>query len=164
MTELSAVNVSISPLEKFQEFLSTKDMRLTQERASIVEEVFSSHEHFDAEELVARMQSRNDRRRVSRSTAYRTLSLLEEANLLRKVTRADGREIWEHDYGYPQHDHMYCQRCGSLIEFTNESLRNLRDEVCREHGFRPVSHRLVIYGTCASCNRSRVSKRRLDMV
>jgi Fur family ferric uptake transcriptional regulator len=163
VSDLGTVDVALSPEEKFGEFLESRQMKYTTERRIIVDEVFSSHEHFDAEDLVGKLHRRDDGRRVSRSTVYRTLGYLVDAGLLRKMALGN-REVYEHDYGYPQHDHMYCQQCGNLIEFTNESLRSLRDEVCREHGFRPVSHRLVIYGTCASCNRSRVSKRRLDMV
>lgn len=163
MSDLGTVDVSLTADEKFGEFLESRQMKYTTERRIIVDEVFSSHDHFDAEDLVAKLHRRRDGRRVSRSTVYRTLGYLVDAGLLRKMALGN-REVYEHDYGYPQHDHLYCQQCSTLIEFKNDSLRSLRDEVCREHGFRPVSHRLVIYGTCANCNRSRVSKRRLDMV
>ena len=33
-----------------------------------------------------------------------------------------GRAVYEHDYGYPQHDHLYCQICDKLIEFSSEEL------------------------------------------
>ena len=74
---LPTVQVAVEPIEKCREFLQTKGLRLTRERAIIVEEVFAHHEHFDAEQLIERLAGRRDGKRVSRSTIYRTLSLLE---------------------------------------------------------------------------------------
>ncbi len=43
-------------------------------------------------------------RAISRSTVYRTLRLLVDAGLLREL-RLTNRTAYEHDYGYPDHDH-----------------------------------------------------------
>ena len=152
MSDLSAIDISVSPVKKFEEFLVTRGERFTQERRSIVEEVFSDHEHFDADQLVARMQQRSDGRRVSKATVHRTLKVLVEAGLLRKVARIKRREVYEHDYGYPQHDHLICEECGSLIEFTNESISKILEEVSTKHGFRVEGHRLEVYGLCQKCS------------
>ena len=80
----------MTPIEKFREYLLTKKDRLTRERSIIVEEVFAQHEHFDADDLIARVGRDKSGRRVSRATVYRTLKLLEEAGLLRKVARPNG--------------------------------------------------------------------------
>ena len=150
MSELSALNVSATPMEKFQEYLVTRGMRMTRERAIIVEEVFSAHEHFDAEQLINQVSRRQDTR-PSRSTVYRALEQLVEAGLLRSVARQDGREVYEHDYGYPQHDHLICRKCGSLTEFHNSEIREILVEVAREHGFRMEGHRLEVAGLCKDC-------------
>lgn len=153
MSELSSVDVAVSPVEKFQEYLATKGKRLTHERATIVDEVFASHEHFDPDQLIERLATRKNRR-VSRSTIYRTLSSLEEAGLIRKVARTEnGSDVFEHDYGYPQHDHFICKKCGALIEFHNEAISRILEELAQEHGFRMTGHRMEVYGTCEACNR-----------
>jgi len=163
--ELSAVKVAVSPVDKFREFLATKNKRLTPEREIIVKEVFSSHEHFEADQLVARLSSRKDGRRVSRSTIYRTLRSLEESGLLRKVARANDREIYEHDYGYPAHDHFICSKCGSLTEFHNELIAETLDDIAERHDFRITGHRLEVNGVCAKCRRPPQRRhRKLDMV
>ena len=148
---LSDVQVSSDPIEKCREFLQTKGLRLTRERSIIVEEVFAHHEHFDADQLVDRLADRQDGKRVSRSTIYRTLSLLEEAGLLRKVARQDDRDVYEHAYGYPHHDHFICGRCGALIEFHDDRLRAIIEEAARARGFRMNAHRLEVDGLCADC-------------
>ena len=164
MSQLSTIEVSVSPEDRFREYLATQGMRLTRERMAIVEEVFSSHEHFDKEQLVVRVAQRTDGKRVSRSTVYRTLNQLEEAGLLRKVARTNDRDVFEHDYGYPQHDHLICKKCDNLIEFHNPDLSKLLEEVAREHGFRMEAHRLEVYGLCAECSRPKSRIRKTDMI
>ncbi len=163
--DLQALPVAVSPVDKFREFLATKGMRLTPERAITVEQVFASHAHFDPEQLVEMLSSRPGPTRVSRSTVYRTLNLLVEAGLLRKVARTNDRDVYEHDYGYPQHDHFICDKCGRMIEFRNEPISRLLDQIAAEHGFRRTSHRLEAHGTCAQCSRPPQRRhRKLDMI
>lgn len=164
--DIGVLASGISPVEKFREFLGTRGLRLTRERSTIVEEVFSNHEHFDTDQLVARLSNRTDGRNVSRSTVYRRLQELVEAGLLRRVARHNGREVYEHDYGYPQHDHFICHKCNKLIEFHNTEISQLLDKVSSEHGFRISGHRLEVYGLCDECCRPQRQQRhrRLEMI
>jgi Fur family ferric uptake transcriptional regulator len=162
--ELSDVNVSLTPLERFEEFLQSRGMRITKPRKAIVGEVFSRHEHFDAEELLARLQQMAGDARVSRATVYRTLSELVNAGLLRQMTLST-RTVYEHDYGYPQHDHLYCQKCEKLIEFHSPELNEIRDAVAKKHNFNVTGHRFLVTGLCEDCRRRPPRRdRRLDHV
>jgi Fur family transcriptional regulator, ferric uptake regulator len=160
---LGTVEVALSPRERFEEFLQSRGKRITRQRRIIVDQVFSTHEHFDADALVADMMRVARGEKVSRPTVYRTLSELVEAGLLRKMV-LDGRAVYEHDYGYPQHDHLYCQQCGKLIEFFSDELQQIRDAVGREHHFRVTGHRLIITGTCSECRQARQRNRPVDLV
>ncbi len=153
VSNLGTVAVAVTPLEKYREFLATKGLRMTRERSIIVEEVFDSHEHFDAEQLISRLARRNDGRRVSRSTIYRTLGQMVDAGLIRRVARQDEREVYEHDYGYPQHDHFICKRCGDLIEFHSADIAQILEQISKEYGFRMEGHRMEVDGICAECSR-----------
>ncbi len=152
------VTVAVSPAEKYREYLATKGLRLTRERSIIIEAVFTSHEHFDAEQLIGRLAQRTDGTRVSRSTIYRSLLQLEEAGLIRKVARQDDRDVFEHDYGYPQHDHLICRKCGTLIEFQADSIAQVLSDVAARHGFRMDGHRLEVTGLCDACCRPPASR------
>ena len=153
MNDLNPVEVAVSPVEKFREYLATRGQRMTHERSIIVDEIFCHHEHFDADQLIERVTHRDSGNRVSRSTVYRTLASLEDAGLIRKVARPEGREVYEHDYGYPRHDHFICDRCGELIEFHNDNIAELLDEIAAEDGFVISTHRLEVHGTCVRCSR-----------
>ena len=160
---LGKVNVALSPQERFAEFLQARGKRITRHRRAIVDHVCSHHEHFDAEQLLAGLRRTPAGGRASRPTVYRTLTELVEAGLLRKMV-LDGRAVYEHDYGYPQHDHLYCTGCQALIEFSNAEIARIRDAVAAQHQFRAQAHRLIISGLCRDCRSSRSKSRHQDRV
>ena len=162
---LGSVEVAQTPRQRFEEYLRSKGMRLTEQRRILVDHIFRRHEHFDADELIEELARAEDKRRIGRATVYRTLKELIEAGLLRKIMEVDGRTVYDHDYGYPAHDHLHCEQCGKLIEFHSDELTRIRDAVAREHAFRVVSHRLIVEGTCKDClHAKRREKRRLDRI
>ncbi|HEX4148306.1 MAG TPA: transcriptional repressor, partial [Pirellulales bacterium] len=81
---LGTVEVALSPLERFEEFLQSRGKRVTRQRRIIVEQVFARHDHFDADDLLANLQRVVGARQVSRPTVYRTLAELVECGLLRQ--------------------------------------------------------------------------------
>lgn len=85
----------VASVEEFRRFLSLTGLRFTHERAIVAEEVFSSWDPFSAEEILSRLPQRDDGRKVSRSALYRTLTLMEEARLLRKVSLGTYRDAYE---------------------------------------------------------------------
>ncbi|MBV9123677.1 MAG: transcriptional repressor [Planctomycetes bacterium] len=161
--ELPAVPVSQTPENKFREYLASrpKPQRYTEQQRDLVRFIFSQHNHFDAEQLIAAMKQEGFR--VSPATVYRTLTKLVDAGLLRSLDLGP-RKYYEHDYGYPQHEHLYCQQCNRLIEFQHPAIEAVISEVCRQHHFQAAGHSFLIRGLCADCNRARVTKRRLDLV
>lgn len=160
-TSLEPLTVRESPEQKFREYLEIRGEKLTEPRKLLVRHIFNAHKHFDADELVADLH--NAGQRVSRSTVYRTLRLMVDAGLLREL-RLTNRTAYEHQYGYPSHDHLHCNQCNTIVEFRNDEIRRIRDEVSRINGFRADGHRFVITGVCAACNRARNQKRRLDLI
>ncbi|MBI2479255.1 MAG: transcriptional repressor [Planctomycetia bacterium] len=161
---LGNVEVSLSPLQRFEEYLQSRGMRMTKPRRSVLEHVFARHEHFDADTLIDQLPSHGKEGYVGRATVYRTLKEFVDAGLLREF-QLDGRAVYEHDYGYPQHDHLYCQECQQLIEFKSDELLELRENVARRSNFRVTGHRFIITGVCEKCRMSKRRRRqRLDMI
>jgi len=162
-TKVEPLEVSLSPQERFSEYLQSRGLRQTSQRKFLVEQVFSQHDHFDAEELIDRLPRRGEENYVSTATVYRTLRECVDAGLL-NCFQLDGRTVYDHDYGYPQHDHLYCTRCRKLVEFQSEELLAIRDGMAAKHGFRVESHRMIISGICRDCARNRRKKRKQDLV
>ena len=157
------MEVALTPEARFEEYLHSRGLRQTAQRKFLIEKVFSQHEHFDAEELMEKLPRRGEANYVSSATVYRTLREFVDAGLL-KSFQLEGRTVYEHDYGYPQHDHLYCTRCRKLIEFQSDELVKMRNEVAAKEGFRVTSHRMIIQGVCRQCSKNRRKKRKQDLV
>ena len=159
---LQAVEVSQSPEEKFREYLASRPdlKRFSQPQKELVAHIFARHKHFDTNELLDDLKDAG--RAVSRATVYRTLKLLVDAGLLRRI-EIGPRTIFDHDYGYPAHDHLVCTLCDTMIEFQNTRLDEVLQDVAGEHGFQTVGRSLVIRGICGVCNNARAARRRLVM-
>jgi Fur family transcriptional regulator, ferric uptake regulator len=160
---LPAVNVSQTPEEKFREYLVSRSrpQRYTDQQRDMVRFIFSQHNHFDADQLIDAMKKAGFE--VSRATVYRTLAKLVDSGLLRKL-EVGPRMCYEHDYGYPQHEHLQCGQCNKMIEFQSPVLEGVLREVARQHHFNASGHTLIIRGVCADCNRARSSKRMVDLI
>jgi Fur family transcriptional regulator, ferric uptake regulator len=152
-----------SPLARFEEYLQSRRLRNTPQKRFLVEHVFSRHSHFDADQLIDQLPRRGEAGHVSRPTVYRTLKEFVEAGLLRSF-ELDGRSVYEHDYGYPEHDHLYCTECRKLLEFRSEALLKLRDDEAVKHNFQVRGHRFIVHGVCGDCRKRRRQRRKQDLV
>jgi Fur family transcriptional regulator, ferric uptake regulator len=136
---------------RFQEFLSQQGLKLTGERTALVREIFSTHYHFEADELLFKMKEKSVK--ISRATVYRTLELLVKSGMVRRVHLGEDHYHYEHVTGNSHHDHLICTACGGVIEFHDEVLEARQREICEKKKFTPTFHNLQILGVCDSCRR-----------
>jgi Fur family transcriptional regulator, ferric uptake regulator len=136
----------------FVQYLRDNNLKVTKERLMLLEELFNSTGHLDADSLL--FQLRNQGKRVSRATIYRTLDLLVQCGLARKSRLGREHYVYERVTPGKRHDHMVCTGCGRIIEFYDSDLDERQRQVCLEHNFRPSFYSLQIQGLCAECQRS----------
>jgi Fur family ferric uptake transcriptional regulator len=84
--------------------------------------------------------------RVSKATIYRTLKHLLEAKIISEVLIDSRQAHYRLSFGKEPKGHLVCVETNRIIEFSANELTKLRDSLCKEYGFEPVSHRFVIYG------------------
>ncbi|MGL4424519.1 MAG: Fur family transcriptional regulator [Gemmataceae bacterium] len=156
---LPAIDVSQSPEEKFREYLASrpKPQRFTTQQHDLLQHIFAKHSHFDADQLIHEIQQ--TQARVSRATIYRTLAKLVDAGLLRKI-ELGSRTVYDHDYGYPWHEHLVCDSCNSITEFQDPQIEAALARVAADHQFRAAGHTLVVRGICGKCNAAQAASRR----
>ncbi len=138
----------------FRRFLKRQNLRFTTERALILEAVMSKADVFEADDLYAEMRGAVPESRgagekpttVSRATIYRTLKHLLEAGIIREVLIDSGKAHYAQSFGGRPTGHLVCVETERIVAFPTERLDALMREICAEHGFEPVSHRLVVYG------------------
>ena len=138
-----------SEIEVFREFIRKKGLRNTPEREQVVRAVFAIHDHFDVEELYSILHSKNDK--ISKATVYRTIPLLLESGLIQEAYFEDGHHHYEHIYGHEHHCHLRCLDCGKVIEFTEETVKDVEQRVGAHYEFLVTGHKLEVYGYCVKC-------------
>ena len=53
------------------------------------------------------------------------------------------------DETHHHHDHLICLQCNLILEFENDDIEKLQDEMAaRLGGFKVVRHKLELYGLC----------------
>jgi Fur family ferric uptake transcriptional regulator len=100
--------------------------------------------------------------RVSRATVYRTLELLQECRLVEKVNFGTTRSFYEHVHPGEHHDHIICTRCNVVIEFMDERIEKLQEEICASNGIRLRSHSMRLFGECVVCKLGKDSPQRIS--
>ena len=133
--------------QRFMDFLSGKNLRLTAQRRAIIESAFSTRQHFTAEQLLD--WSRRRDKSVSRATIYRTLPLLTESGLVREMDFGKNHKFYDPNYAeHPRHDHIICEDCEKIVEFESDKLEQLENEISQRLGFSVRAHRLQITAHC----------------
>jgi Fur family ferric uptake transcriptional regulator len=130
----------------FSAFLKERGQRQTPERFAILDEIYTTADHFDADELFIRLKQKGSR--VSRATVYNTLELLLECDLVVKHQFGQNQAKYERAYAYWQHDHLICLDCGEILEFCDPRLQSIQDTVGDIYGFEISHHALTLYGHC----------------
>lgn len=128
----------------FRRYLHKTKLKFTPERALILDAVLGQTSLFQAEVLADALRKAGHQ--VSRATVYRTLSHLQDAGILKQVFFDNKQSYFEVIAGRQANDYLICVATGKVIEFSSDRMKQLRDEICREHGYEPVSHQLHIYG------------------
>lgn len=133
-------------------YLKANKLRITPERFKLLDEVMKGSGHFDADELHSRLRSKGIK--VSRATIYNTLDVFLECGLISKYRFGENHSRYEKAFGRPRHDHLICLSCGDIIEFVNEKLNKIQEEVCKEKNFKAQNATLQIFGICAKCQKT----------
>ncbi len=117
-------------------------LRMTEQRRTIARVIAAAEDHPDVEELHARAATQDSR--ISISTVYRTVRLLEEAGILERHDFKDGRSRYE-EASEKHHDHLIDLQSGEIIEFVDEEIERLQERIAEKLGYRLVDHRLELY-------------------
>jgi Fur family ferric uptake transcriptional regulator len=128
---------------RLEQLCAEHGMRMTGQRRIIARVLSEAEDHPDVEEVHRRAHARDNR--ISLSTVYRTVRLLEGAGILERHEFGDGRGRYE-QAGHGHHDHLINMKTGEVIEFQNDEIERLQESVARELGFRLIGHRLELFG------------------
>ncbi len=131
-----------------EQALAQRGLRLTPQRMMILEAIEARDDHFSAEEIYEAVRRRYSH--MNLSTVYRTLEVLEQAELVTQTDLGDGR-VRYHWAEKSRHHHLICQGCGHVVDLEESLLAPLKETLHRDYGFAANIAHVTIFGRCARC-------------
>ena len=139
------LNKMVSNKGKLTNILKKSGLRYTRQRQAVLDELNRTRDHRDVEDIYFSIRNRG--LNVSRATVYRTLELLVKHNLVRRLDLGEGKYRFENQ-GREHHDHIICLDCNKIMEFMNDRIEELQEEVAEEYGFTLAKHVHQLFGHC----------------
>jgi Fur family ferric uptake transcriptional regulator len=134
--------------EKSKE-LKEAGLKITLPRIKILQVLENSEvQHVSAEDVYKMLISADEE--IGLATVYRVLTQFEQAGLVTRHNFEGGHAVFELS-SEKHHDHIVCQRCGKVEEFSDDKIETRQKEIAAELGFDLTDHNLNMYGLCADC-------------
>jgi len=130
-------------LDRIEKLCVEKNMRMTDQRRVVARVLSQATDHPDVEELYRRAHAVDPH--ISIATVYRTVRLFEESGIIERHDFRDGRSRYE-EATESHHDHLIDMKTGKVVEFIDEEIEKLQQEIARRLGYKLVDHRLELYG------------------
>ena len=95
---------------------------------------------------------------MSQSSLYRNLAVLEQADVVRRLSGSDDVARFElaEDVTGEHHHHLVCTSCGTIEDIevapaVEDAMHEAIDHAADARGFTTELHRLELLGTCTTC-------------
>ncbi len=129
-------------MSNLEEKCSQAGLKMTGQRKVILKVLDGAEDHPSVEDVYERAKVLDSS--ISIATVYRTLSLLDDLNLVIRHEFQEGYSRYEVNWDH--HHHLIDLETGEVIEFQNEKLEKLKEQIANELGYDLVDHRLELYG------------------
>ncbi|MBD3321996.1 MAG: hypothetical protein GF350_12940 [Chitinivibrionales bacterium] len=134
---------------EFARILARHSIAVSDSVLTAIEFFFSEDHHVSTEDV--EHFARENNLGISKAEINKAFELLEKFGFATKRVFADGVQRYEHFHIGEHHDHLYCLKCGRIIEFYSSGLEEEQGDVAREHNFHAFSHKMQINGLCSQC-------------
>ncbi len=89
---------------------------------------------------------------INRATVYRTVELLEQLGIIKRIQIGWKYKLELSDAFSYHHHHLSCTKCGQIISLPEDSsIEQAIHALGQEHGFTITDHQLEIQGICKAC-------------
>jgi Fur family ferric uptake transcriptional regulator len=128
---------------RLEKLCAERGLKMTEQRRVISRVLSEAQDHPDVENIYRRAAAIDPR--ISIATVYRTMRLLEDANVIERRDFGDGRARYEENRE-EHHHHLIDLNSGAVIEFKNEELEKMKAKIAAELGYDLMGDRLELYG------------------
>lgn len=142
----------VKPVENVRQTLGMSGLRITNQRALILDVIRRGQGHLDADEVYR--QAREKQPRLSLSTVYRTLQRLKKLGLIDELHFDEEHHHYEMKPRV-EHQHLVCLGCGQVVEFQYPLARLLKRRVAEVKDFEIIHTELRMTGYCPECLEKR---------
>lgn len=131
-----------------RDLLRSGGLRATPQRLAVLTSMRSAGgHHLSAEDIWGRI--RHGHTAMNRSTVYRVLDKLAEAQLLKPLRLGDG--VARFEIQDVDHHHAVCLHCGTTEDVGVDAVRTLGTQLRRGSGFKLSDQPLLFPGLCRDC-------------
>ena len=150
------INKAVDGEDRLLARVAETGLRITEPRKIVLGRICRQRSSFTATELLDAVSQCAPN--VGRATVFRTLDLLVERGMLRRVHTETGAN-WGHSYvlcglSDAHHHHLVCTECGRVSDFEGCSVEGLIEGLKEQTGFQVQGHHLELYGVCETCQRA----------
>ena len=125
-------------------------LRVTNQRAIVLDIIERSEPHLDADEIYRRARKKEPR--ISLSTVYRSLQRFKEMGLVEEYHFDEDHHHYEVKPASTHH-HMVCLGCGRVIEFDYDLAHQIEENVPETRDFEIIETDLRLTGYCPECRK-----------
>ncbi|OOF37949.1 transcriptional repressor [Rodentibacter mrazii] len=127
--------------------LKKAGLKITEPRLTILA-LMQNHknEHFSAEDVYKILLEQHSD--IGLATVYRVLNQFDEANILIRHNFEGNKSVFELA-PTEHHDHIICEDCGKVFEFSDNLIEQRQKEISEQYGIKLKAHSLYLYGKCS---------------
>lgn len=141
--------------ENFKRLLLQQEPSLYEDLLKIFEVFQATDEHLTISELQKKLREKGIE--IDEETLNKYMTKIVDFGFATKKEFKDQPAKYEHRHLGLHHDHLICMRCGKIVEFEDQNIESLQEEIAKRYGFNLLNHRMEIYGVCKDC-RDQISQ------
>jgi Fur family ferric uptake transcriptional regulator len=120
-----------------------------EDRLAVLEIFLRTEHHVTVAELTALLKENGAH--LAEEFVRETIELMCQYGFAQRNPFDNGVMYYEHRHLGQHHDHMVCTKCRKIIEFENQAVEQLQEQIASAYGFHMLQHKMELYGICADC-------------
>lgn len=128
--------------EELERLCQKSGLKLTDQRRVILKALADAEDHPSVEMLYERSKAIDNT--ISMATVYRTINLLDEFDIVKRLEFKESFARYEPNWGH--HHHLIDVETGDVLEFQDNEIEEMKEKIAARLGYDLVECVLELYG------------------